>query len=46
MTQSIKNKNPGAFERWTRGASLGLLLAMACVATTSAAEKAKGPKSI
>ena len=45
MTQSIKNKNPGAFERWTRGASLGLLLAVACVATTSAAaaaEKAKG----
>jgi hypothetical protein len=47
MTQSIKNKNPGAFERWTRGASLGLLLAVACVATTSAAsaaEKAKGPE--
>ena len=45
MTQSIKNKIPGAFERWTRGASLGLLLAVACVATTSAAaaaEKAKG----
>ena len=45
MTQSIKNKIPGAFERWTRGASFGLLLAVACVATTSAAaaaEKAKG----
>jgi len=44
MTQSIKNKIPGVFERWTRGASLGLLLAVACVATTSAAEKAKGPE--
>jgi tetratricopeptide (TPR) repeat protein len=47
MTQSIKNKVPGAFERWTRSASLGLLLAVACVATistASAAEKAKGPE--
>ncbi len=47
MTQSINNKVTGAFERWTRSASLGLLLAAACVATTSAAaaaEKTKGPE--
>jgi tetratricopeptide (TPR) repeat protein len=47
MTQSIQHKVPGAFERWTRNASLGLLLAVACVATistASAAEKAKGPE--
>ncbi len=47
MTQSITHMVPGRFERWTRGASLGLLLAMACVAMTtaaSAADKPKGPE--
>ncbi len=44
MTQSITHMVPGRFERWTRGASLGLLLAMACVAMTTAASAADKPK--
>lgn len=44
MTQSIPHKVPGRFERWTRSASLGVLLAVACVAMTSAASAADKPK--
>jgi hypothetical protein len=47
MTQSIPNMVPGRFERWTRSAGLGLLLAAACVGMTSAAsaaDKSKGPE--
>ncbi len=44
MTQSIPHMVPGRFERWTRGASLGLMLAVACVAMTSAAAAADKPK--
>jgi hypothetical protein len=44
MTQSIPHKVSGRFERWTRSASLGVLLAVACVAMTSAASAADKPK--
>ena len=44
MTQSINNKVPAAFERWMRSAGLGLLLAVTCVAMTSAASAAEKPK--
>jgi len=44
MTHSIPHMVPGRFERWTRSASLGLMLAVACVATTSAAAAADKPK--
>jgi tetratricopeptide (TPR) repeat protein len=44
MTQSIPHMVPGRLERWTRSASLGLMLAVACVAMTSAASAADKPK--
>ncbi len=44
MSQSIKNQVSGAFARWTRGASLGLLLAATCVAASSTAAAAEKPK--
>ena len=44
MTQSIPHMVPGRCERWTRSASLGLMLAVACVAMTSAASAADKPK--
>jgi tetratricopeptide (TPR) repeat protein len=47
MTQSIKNKAPAAFGRFTRNAGLAILLAVACVgmiSAASAADKPKGPE--
>jgi hypothetical protein len=44
MTQSIQYKAQGRFERWTRSASIGFLLAVACVAMTSAAAAAEKAK--
>jgi tetratricopeptide (TPR) repeat protein len=44
MTQSIKNKVPAAFGRFTRNAGLGILLAAACVGMISAASAADKPK--
>ena len=44
MTQSIKNKAPAAFGRFTRNAGLGIMLAVACVGMISAAAAADKPK--
>jgi len=44
MTQSINNKIPAAFRRFTRNAGLGVLLAVACVGMISAASAADKPK--
>jgi tetratricopeptide (TPR) repeat protein len=44
MTQSIKNKVPAAFGRFTRNAGLGIMLAVACVGMISAAAAADKPK--